>query len=77
MKIELKKDVFYLFEGSTKILSDSVEELVNELKEIVRRGENVDPEALAIYEVDTSGKEWSIKQVPWSRIAISLMKGGE
>lgn len=77
MKIELKKNVFYLLEGTSKIISDSVEELIDELRAVVKKGGNVDPETLAIYEVDIASGKWNIKQVPWSRIAISLLKGGE
>ncbi len=75
MKIEVKNSTFYILQEKKAIISDSLEELVEELKKIVKNGVNVDPEKITISEVDIAN--WRVKQIPWNKIAISLIKGGE
>jgi len=74
MEIKIEGNTFYMLEaGNEKWLFAKEEEAVNKLKEVAK--ENPDPEQVRILEVDCSSEKWSIKQVSWAKIAMSLLKG--
>ncbi|KXB03572.1 hypothetical protein AKJ45_01275 [candidate division MSBL1 archaeon SCGC-AAA261F19] len=73
MRIENNR-LFVLDMGETKEVFNKEEEAIAKMKESV--GEDTDPESVAIFDVDISGDEWKIKQIPWSKIAVQLMKEG-
>jgi len=70
MKIE--GDVFYLLDVNGKYIFNTEDEAIEKLKEI-SKAEKPDPEKTLIFEVNSEGEEWKIKQVPWSKIAIGLL----
>jgi len=76
MELKVKDDTFYLLDAvGEKWIYDSEGEAVKALKKIVSEKKDIDPESLSIWEVNTAGEQWSIRAVPWSRIAIELMRG--
>ena len=78
MELRLKDGRFLLLDsGKEKIAYESEAEAVNGLKKIVGTNNNLDPTQVNIFEVDTNGEKWGIKQIPWSKIAMELMKGGK
>ena len=77
MELKLKGDTFYLLDvGAEKWIYDSENDAVSALKTQTSQKKDIDPESVNIWEVNTSGEKWEIKSVPWSRIAMELMKGG-
>jgi len=75
MELKVKGDIFYLLDaGDEKLIYDSESEAVEALKARVSQ-KNMDPESVNIWEVNTAEENWEIKSVPWSRIAIGLMRG--
>jgi hypothetical protein len=71
MKIE--GDVFYLLDNNNdKHIFNTEQEAIDELKEISTKGE-MTPEYTLIFEIDPSGQEWNIQQIPWSKIAMELL----
>ncbi|MGD9131250.1 MAG: hypothetical protein PVH73_06715 [Candidatus Bathyarchaeota archaeon] len=76
MELEVKDDTFYLLDtGKEKRIYDTENEAVTSLQKTVSSQANLNPETVTIWKVNTSGEKWEIKSVPWSRIAIELMKG--
>ena len=71
----MKGDIFYLLDtGDEKRIYDTEGEAVASLKSVVSKREELDPEALSVWEINTGGEKWEIKAVPWSKIAIELMR---
>jgi len=76
MELLVKNDVFYvLVLGDEKRIYDEEKEAIKALKKLVAGREDVNPEDLNILEVKM-GERWEIKSIPWSKIAIELIKGG-
>jgi len=70
--IEIKDDKFYILDsGNSKWIFATEDEAVKKLKEVAKES---DPEKTRIIEIDIGGDEWSIKQVPWSKIAMKLIE---
>lgn len=77
-EMKLRDGKFYLLDaGIEKFAYDSESDAIGGFKGIVGNGTNVDPTKVNIFEVDTKGDKWGIKQIPWSKIAIELVKGGK
>lgn len=77
MEMKVKNNVFYLLDaGGEKWVYDAESEAVKALKTLVSTKKTLDPERVSILEINTIGEKWEIKSVPWSKIAIELMKGG-
>jgi hypothetical protein len=75
MEMKVKNNKFYLLEmGEEKWLYDSESDAIEALKRLVSEREEVNPEDISILEVDTTEEKWEIKSIPWSKIAIGLMK---
>ena len=73
--MEIKEDRFYVLESEDgKWIFETEDEAIKKLKDVAKKA---NPENTRILEVDLSGEEWSIKQLPWSRIAFKLIGGGE
>jgi len=50
---------------------------VDALKKLLAENENLSSEDVSLLEVRIVEDEWEIKQVPWSKIAMLLIKGGK
>ena len=78
MELKVKKDTFYLLDaGGEKWIYDTEGEALKALKTLVSTKKTLDSENVSILEVNTAGESWEIKSVPWSKIAIGLIKGEE
>jgi len=76
MEMKVKNDKFYLLDATDeKWIYDSEDGAIEALKALVSKRKDLNPEDVNIFEVNTAGENWEIKSVPWSRIAIGLMKG--
>lgn len=76
MELRIDNNTFYVLElGKQKRIFDSEAAAVESLKDALAGDEKLNPEAVNILEVDTSQEQWKIQGVPWSRIAISLIRG--
>jgi hypothetical protein len=77
MELKVKNDTFYvLVIGDEKRIYDSESEAITSLKSLVANREDIDPENLSVLEV-RMGEKWEIKTIPWSKIALQLLKGGK
>ena len=76
MEMKIENNVFYLLEaGKEKRLYDTESNAIQALKLLASKNKDIDPESMSLVEVNTSGAKWEIKSVPWSRIAVGLMRG--
>ena len=76
MEMKIKDNVFYLLEaGGEKNLYDTESNAIQALKAVASKNKDIDPESMSLVEVNSSGAKWEIKSVPWSRIAVGLMRG--
>ena len=74
-EIEIKGNTFFVVDTEeSKWILDKEGDAIEKMKEIVK-GKDIDVEKIAIFMVDTKAKEWKIKQVSWSKIAIELIRG--
>lgn len=81
MSIKVKNDTFYvLLLEDDKWIYENDEEAIASLKEKASSQADINLEKTRIAEI-TIGKEeeeqWQIKEVPWSRIAMTLIKEEE
>jgi len=77
MKLKVENEKFYVVQAAgEKIIHTARAEAVETLKELVAKNKDLDPEEASVIEVDTSGEKWSLKMVPWSQIAIQLIRKG-
>lgn len=78
MKLKVEGDRFYMVQaGDEKWIHSERDDAIETLKTIVRKSETVPGDA-SVVEVDVSEDKWSLREVPWSQIALELMKkGGE
>ena len=72
MKLEGNK-FFVVDSGSEKWIFNEEEEAIEMLKGVSKK--NADPERAKILEVELEGDKWSIKQMPWSKIAMKILRG--
>ncbi len=78
MELKLNNGKFFLLDaGEDKVVYDTESEAVNGLKSIMGASKELDSDHVNIFEVDTNGDKWKINQIPWSRIAMELIKGGK
>jgi hypothetical protein len=76
MEIKVRNSVFYLLDaGKDKWIYDIEAEAVGALKKLVSEKAELDPESLSILEVNVAGEKWEIKSIPWSKIAMGLLRG--
>ncbi len=76
MELEIENDTFYVLEaGNEKRIYDTESNAVGSLKTLLSENKDLNPENVSIFEVNTAGEKWVIKSVPWSKIAIELIRG--
>ena len=75
MEMKLKGDKFFVLdmEGEKRVF-DTDAHAIEMLKSMVSKDKKIDPESVSILEIDTSEESWQIKSLPWSKIAIELMR---
>jgi hypothetical protein len=78
MELKVKNDVFYALEaGKEKRLYDTERDAIESLKTFISGNKELNPENVSIMEVNIKGEKWEMKQIPWSKIAIELIRGGK
>ena len=77
MELKIEKDIFYLLDaGSEKRLYDTETNAIQALKQVAAADKDLNPESISIMEINTAGEKWAIASVPWSKIAIGLIREG-
>jgi hypothetical protein len=77
MEFKVKGDTFYVLEiGEERRIYDTESNAIASLKSSLAEKKNINPENVNILEVKMREK-WEIKAIPWSKIAIELIKGGK
>ncbi len=77
MELKINDGVFFLLDaGSEKRLYDTEGNAIQALKVVAAADKDVNPEDLNIMEINTTGEKWAIASVPWSKIAIGLIREG-
>ena len=76
-ELEVKENRFYVLrirqENSEKItLHNEIGSSVERLKEALKSG--ISPDNLELMSIDVKGEKFEIKGVPWSIIAVELVK---
>ena len=78
MELKIKNDVFYVLEaGKEKRFYDTEEDAIDSLKTVVSENKDLNSENVNIIEVNIKGEKWEMKTMPWSKIAIELIRGGK
>jgi len=76
MEMKIENDTFYVLDASNeKRIYDTESSAVESLKALISENKELNPENVNIFEVNTAGESWEIKSVPWSKIAIELIRG--
>lgn len=76
MEMKIQDDKFFVVEmGQNKWIYDSESTAIRAMKELISESTDLNPENVSILEVNTKEKKWEVKELPWSRIAITLIKG--
>ncbi|MEM1552239.1 MAG: hypothetical protein QXH03_06200 [Candidatus Bathyarchaeia archaeon] len=75
--LKIQEGKFYVLklEGESWIYGNE-DDAINALKKLLAKSNDSSPENASLLEVQIVGDEWKIKQVPWSKIAIRLIKSG-
>lgn len=75
-ELRLNAGIFYILEAgkNDKTIFDTEKNAVGALKKTIAANKELDAEKVVIMEVNTSEEKWSIKQVPWAKIAMELMR---
>jgi len=73
MEMQLKGNEFWVleYEGDRRIFDD-LNDAVKAVKALMEN--DVEPDNITLVAVDVGEKDWKIKQVPWSEIAVRLVK---
>ena len=77
MELEIKNGKFWILENKSdeknidRYAYDDEKSAIGRLKQLMK---SVDVEHLFLSTVDISGKEWKISGVPWSIIAMGLVR---
>lgn len=76
MEMKIKDDKFFVLEvGDDKWIYDSESTAIKSMKEVLSKTADANSENVSILEINAKEKKWEVKELPWSRIAISLIKG--
>lgn len=76
MEMKIKDDKFFVLEiGEDKWIYDAESNAIKSMKELISKSTDLNPENASILEVNTKEKKWEVKELPWSRIAVALIKG--
>lgn len=74
--IEIRDGIFYILDADQqKWLFQSEEKAIMFLRDIIKSDDTINPEKLNILSVDTGNKDWKINSIPWSKIAVEIIKG--
>lgn len=77
MEMKIQNGNFYLLDaGKDKRLCDTESNAIQTLKQITAADKDINPEKISIVEINTNGTKWEITSVPWSKIAIGLIREG-
>lgn len=72
--MKIKNDTFYVLDiENEREAFQTEEDAVETLQDSV--GDDTDPDSVSIWEVSVGSDQWDIQEIPWSNIAIQLMKG--
>ena len=77
MELEVKENRFYVLtvkqgEGKKTTLHNEMESPIRKVKEYLRGGTS--PDGIELMTVEMKGEKFEIKGVPWSTIALGLVK---
>jgi phenylpyruvate tautomerase PptA (4-oxalocrotonate tautomerase family) len=76
MEMKIKDDKFFVLEvEQDKWIVDTESNAIKSMRELISKTANLSPENVSILEINVKEKKWEIKELPWSRIAIALIKG--
>ncbi len=76
MKMKIKNNKFFVLEiKNEKWIFDTESEPINLMKKMISENKDLKSEDISILEVDTQKKNWEIKEIPWSRISLQLIRG--
>ncbi|RLI32825.1 hypothetical protein DRO56_02920 [Candidatus Bathyarchaeota archaeon] len=76
MSIKIDGDKFYvLAAGNEKWIYRSERDAIVSLREMLVKKKELGEEDISILEINIKGEKWQIKQIPWSKIAIALIRG--
>lgn len=76
--IKIQNEKFYVLKSKNeKWIYINEENAVRVLRKLLEEKENLDPADISLLEVEVVGEEWAIKQVPWSRITMLLVREGK
>lgn len=76
MELKIEADIFYVLDaGNEKRLYNSEKDAIESLKAIVAENADLNPENVNIIEVNIKEEQWEMKTVPWSKIAMGLIRG--
>jgi len=76
--IRIQNDKFYvLVSKDVKWIYTDERQAVKALKDLLAMNENSSPGEVSLVEASIAGQEWEIKQVPWSRITLLLIREGK
>jgi len=76
VEMKIKDDKFFVLEiGEDKWIYDAESNAIKSMKELISKSTDLNPENASILEVNTKEKKWEVKELPWSRIAVALIKG--
>jgi len=78
LKMKIEDGKFYVLEAESEKWIYSLEnEAINSLKEMLFKNKGLDEKNISILEVNTREEKWQVKQIPWSKIALKLIRGEE
>ena len=78
MELKIKNDIFYVLEaGNEKRIFDMEKDAAESLKGLVVGNKDLNTDNLSVIEVNVNGEKWEMKTIPWSKIAIELIRGGK
>jgi len=76
MKMKIENNKFFVLETKDeKWVFNTENEAIKSMKEITSENKELKPEDISILEVDVKEKKWEIKEIPWARIALQLIRG--
>ena len=76
MKMKIENNKFFVLETKDeKWIFNKENEAIKSMKEITSENKELKPEDISILEVDVKEKKWEIKEIPWARIALQLIRG--
>jgi hypothetical protein len=76
--IKIQNEKFYVLKSKNeKWIYINEEHAVRVLRKLLEENKNLNPADISLLEVEVVSEEWTIKQVPWSRITMLLVREGK